>query len=103
MFFLLVIFIINIVAIQMWVPASQINHIANSNPTTVMLYFAQHAVGHWAIFVMLIAVLSSTVGTTQTTLLPAARVTLSMARDRVFPKRVRRRSSPSARHPPSAR
>ena len=34
---------------------------------------------------MLIAVLSSTVATTQTTLLPAARITLSMARDKVFP------------------
>jgi amino acid transporter len=34
---------------------------------------------------MLVAVLSSTVATTQTTLLPAARITLSMSRDRVFP------------------
>jgi amino acid transporter len=34
---------------------------------------------------MLIAVLSSTVATTQTTLLPSARITLSMARDKVFP------------------
>jgi amino acid transporter len=34
---------------------------------------------------MLIAVLSSTVATTQTTLLPAARITLSMARDKVWP------------------
>ena len=33
-----------------------------------------------------IAVISSTVATTQTTLLPAARITLSMSRDRVFPK-----------------
>jgi len=87
MFFLLVIFIVNIVAIQMWVPKAELNSLYNSNnPTTVMLYFSQHAVGHWALFVMLIAVLSSTVGTTQTTLLPAARVTLSMARDKVFPK-----------------
>lgn len=86
MFFLLAIFLINIVAIQMWVPQGQLVNFSNNNPTTVMLYFAQHAVGHWALFVMLIAVLSSTVGTTQTTLLPAARVTLSMARDRVFPR-----------------
>jgi amino acid transporter len=35
---------------------------------------------------MIIAVLSSTVADTQTTLLPAARVTLSMARDGVFPR-----------------
>jgi amino acid transporter len=49
------------------------------------LYFAQQAAGHWAGYVMLVAVLSSTVATTQTTLLPAARITLSMARDQVFP------------------
>jgi amino acid transporter len=36
--------------------------------------------------VMIIAVISSTVATTQTTLLPAARITLSMARDQVWPK-----------------
>jgi amino acid transporter len=35
---------------------------------------------------MLVAILSSTVATTQTTLLPASRVTYSMARDGVFPK-----------------
>jgi len=37
-------------------------------------------------YLMIIAVLSSTVADTQTTLLPAARVTLSMARDGVFPR-----------------
>ncbi|HXW39356.1 MAG TPA: APC family permease [Acidimicrobiales bacterium] len=87
MFFLLVIFTVNVVAVQMWVPSSKITELANANQaTTVMTFFAQHAIGQWALYVMLIAVLSSTVGTTQTTLLPAARVTLSMARDRVFPK-----------------
>jgi amino acid transporter len=87
MFFLLVIFIMNVVAMQMWVPAKELTKLNTSgNYTTAMLYFAQHAVGHWALFVMLIAVLSSTVGTTQTTLLPAARITLSMARDRVWPR-----------------
>lgn len=35
---------------------------------------------------MIIAVLSSTVATTQTTLLPAARIAFSMARERVFPR-----------------
>lgn len=35
---------------------------------------------------MIIAVLSSTVADTQTTLLPAARITLLMARDGVFPR-----------------
>ncbi len=87
MFLLLLIFVMNIVALQMWVPEKEFTALSNSsNPTTVMLYFAQHAVGHWAYFVMLAAVLSSTVATTQTTLLPAARITLSMARDRVWPR-----------------
>jgi amino acid transporter len=87
MFLLLLIFVMNIVALQMWVPQKEFINLSNSsNPTTVMLYFAQHAIGHWAYFVMLAAVLSSTVATTQTTLLPAARITLSMARDRVWPR-----------------
>ena len=87
MFLLLLIFVMNVVAINMWVPVKEMNSLnASNNPTVIMLYFAQHAVGHWAFFVMLIAVLSSTVATTQTTLLPAARITLSMSRDRVWPR-----------------
>ena len=35
---------------------------------------------------MVLAVLSSTIATTQTTLLPSSRLTFSMARDGVFPK-----------------
>ena len=42
--------------------------------------------GTWTGYLMIIAVLSSTVADTQTTLLPAARITLSMARDGVFPR-----------------
>jgi len=82
MFLLLLVFIINIVAAQMLLPAS----VWQNNPTTILFYFAQSAAGHWAGYVMIIAVISSTVATTQTTLLPAARITLSMSRDRVFPK-----------------
>jgi len=87
MFLLLLIFVVNIVAVQMWVPVSKFNSLdASNNPTSIMLYFANRAVGHWGLYVMLLAVLSSTVATTQTTLLPAARITLSMARDQVWPQ-----------------
>jgi amino acid transporter len=82
MFLLLLVFAINIIAAQMLLPASA----WNNHSATILLYFAQQAAGHWAGYVMIIAVLSSTVATTQTTLLPAARITLSMSRDGVFPK-----------------
>jgi len=82
MFLLLIVFVLNIVAAQMLLPEAT----WNSHQSTILLYFAQQAAGNWAGYVMLIAVLSSTVATTQTTLLPAARITLSMARDQVFPK-----------------
>ncbi len=81
MFLLLLVFAINIIAAQMLLPEKA----WNAHQLTILLYFAQQAAGHWAGYVMLVAVLSSTVATTQTTLLPAARITLSMSRDRVFP------------------
>ncbi len=81
MFLLLLVFAINIIAAQMLLPEKA----WNAHQSTILLYFAQRAAGSWAGYVMLVAVLSSTVATTQTTLLPAARITLSMARDRVFP------------------
>jgi amino acid transporter len=82
MFLLLLVFGMNIIAAQMLLPEKA----WNAHQSTILLYFAQQAAGHWAGYVMLIAVLSSTVATTQTTLLPAARITLSMARDQVFPQ-----------------
>jgi amino acid transporter len=82
MFLLLLVFGMNIIAAQMLLPARTFS---GPHGSTILLYFAQQAAGHWAGYVMLIAVLSSTVATTQTTLLPAARITLSMARDEVFP------------------
>jgi amino acid transporter len=60
--------------------------VITSQGPNILFYFANHAVGSWAGYVMIFAVLSSTVGTTQTTLLPAARITYSMARDKVFPQ-----------------
>src|SRR5271165_798163 len=52
----------------------------------VLFYFAEQVGGPWVGYLMIIAVLSSTVADAQTTLLLAARVTLSMARDGVFPR-----------------
>ena len=52
----------------------------------MLFYFAKRVGGTWTGYLMIIAVLSSTVADTQTTLLPAARITLSMARDGVFPR-----------------
>ena len=82
MFLLLLVFAINIIAAQMLLPPQA----WSDNQSTILLYFAQQAAGHWAGYVMIIAVISSTVATTQTTLLPAARITLSMSRDRVWPR-----------------
>ena len=81
MFLLLLVFAINIIAAQMLLPEKA----WTTHSDTILLYFAQQAAGSWAGYVMLIAVLSSTVATTQTTLLPCARITLSMARDQVWP------------------
>ena len=82
MFLLLLVFALNIIAAQMLLPESA----WNANQSTILFYFANKAAGSWAGYVMIIAVISSTVATTQTTLLPAARITLSMSRDKVFPK-----------------
>jgi len=82
MFLLLLVFAMNIIAAQMLLPESA----WNAHQSTILFYFAQRAAGSWAGYVMIIAVISSTVATTQTTLLPAARITLSMSRDGVFPK-----------------
>ena len=82
MFLLLLVFAMNIIAAQMLLPAKA----WDTHSSTILLYFAQQAAGHWAGYIMLVAVLSSTVATTQTTLLPAARITYSMSRDRVFPQ-----------------
>ena len=82
MVLLLAIFLTNIIAAQMLLSPKE----WNDNQSTILLFFAQQAAGHWAGYVMIIAVISSTVATTQTTLLPAARITLSMARDGVWPR-----------------
>jgi amino acid transporter len=82
MWLLLFVFLLNFVAVQMLLGPAAINH----QGTEVLFYFGQQFAGPWASYVMIFAVLSSTVATTQTTVLPAARITLSMSRDGVFPK-----------------
>jgi amino acid transporter len=81
MWLLLVVFTMNIVAIQMLLSPAQI---ANQG-SAVLFFFGQQFAGKWASYVMIFAVLSSTVATTQTTLLPAARISYAMSRDKVFP------------------
>jgi len=82
MWLLLFVFVLNFVAAQMLLGS---HAVANQGPE-VLFYFGQQFAGKWASYVMIFAVLSSTVATTQTTVLPAARITYSMARDGVFPK-----------------
>ncbi len=82
MFILLVVFVLNFVAVEMLIPAKEIE----AQGPNVLFYFGEQFAGHWAGYVMIFAVITSTVATTQTTLLPAARISYSMARDQVFPK-----------------
>jgi len=82
MWLLLFVFVLNFVAAEMLLgPKAVANQGSN-----VLFYFGQQLAGSWASYVMIFAVISSTIATTQTTLLPAARITYAMARDGVFPK-----------------
>lgn len=81
MFLLLVVFLVNSIAMQMLLPSSVIQKQGGN----ALYYFAQQVMPSPWNYIMLLAILSSTVATTQTTLLPASRITLSMARDKVFP------------------
>jgi len=82
MFLLLFVFMINFIAVEMLVPASQIS----AQGGNILFYFAEQLAGGWAKYVMIFAVITSTVATTQTTLLPAARISFAMSRDGVFPR-----------------
>jgi amino acid transporter len=84
MFILLFIFLLAIVAIQMFLSQKSLNDPNNQND--ILYFFAQQLSGTPLAYLMTLAVLSSTVATTQTTLLPSSRLTFSMARDGVFPK-----------------
>jgi amino acid transporter len=81
MFILLVVFMFGASAVQALVPEATITKQGGN----ALFYFAQQvAPAPWS-YLMVLAVLTSTVATTQTTLLPATRLTFSMARDHVFP------------------
>ncbi|MBV9099508.1 MAG: APC family permease [Candidatus Dormibacteraeota bacterium] len=82
MFILLFIFLLAAVAIQMFLSTSDIGN----NTTDILYFFSQQLTGSPLSYLMILAVLSSTVATTQTTLLPSSRLTFSMARDGVFPR-----------------
>ena len=84
MFILLFIFLLAIIAIQMFLSQDALNNA--DNQSNILYYFAQQLSGTPLAYLMVLAVLSSTVATTQTTLLPSSRLTFSMARDGVFPK-----------------
>jgi amino acid transporter len=81
MLVLLLIFLVGASAVQALLPEKTIADQGGS----ALFFFAQRvAPAPWS-YLMVLAVLASTVAATQTTLLPATRVTFSMARDRVFP------------------
>ncbi|MGO8904792.1 MAG: APC family permease [Solirubrobacteraceae bacterium] len=81
MFLLLFIFVLNIVAVQMLIPSRQLE----GQGTNLLFYFSEQVGGSWLGYLMIFAVIMSTVADTQTTLLPASRLSLSMARDEVYP------------------
>lgn len=81
MFVLLVVFMISSAAVQALVPADTLA----KQSSNALFYFAEQVFPAPLSYFMVVAVLASTVATTQTTLLPATRLTYSMARDGVFP------------------
>lgn len=82
MFVLLFIFLLSSSAMQSLLPQKTIT----TQGATALQYFANQLLpAPWS-YLMVLAILSSTVATLQTTLLPATRLTLSMARDRVWPQ-----------------
>src|SRR6202049_4878589 len=85
MFVLLFIFLISAVSIQLVIPASALT---DPNNQADIMYYLAHKVPStaWITYLMILAVLSSTVAVVQTTLLPSSRLSFSMARDGVFPK-----------------
>lgn len=81
---LLVIYVFAAYAVAAYLPAKSVNN----NSSDVLTYMAQTLTGTsnklW--YLMVLAVVSSAASSTQTTILPTARVTFSMARDRIIPK-----------------
>ncbi len=81
MVILLVLFLIAATAMQSLLGEAQINN----QGANALVYFATRLAPAPISFLMAIAILSSSLATTQTTLLPSSRLSYSMARDGVFP------------------
>jgi amino acid transporter len=84
MFILLFIFLVAAVALQLFLSQKALND--PNNQSDILYFFAQQLTGTPLAYLMILAVLSSTIATTQTTLLPSSRLSYSMARDGVFPR-----------------
>jgi amino acid transporter len=82
---LLVLFLFSATAIDMVTKSADLTSIGN-NGGDILYFFAQGLSSAPITYLMILAVLSSTVATLQTTLLPSSRLSFSMARDGVFPK-----------------
>jgi amino acid transporter len=81
MVILLVLFMVACSAMEALVPADTLS----KQGANALFYFGTQVFpAPWS-YAIVLAVLASTVATTQTTLLPATRLTLSMSRDAVFP------------------
>lgn len=83
MFILLGIFLFVSVAIQETLSLKAIDN--PNNQTDILYVFTQQLASSPITYLMILAVLSSTVAVVQTTLLPSSRLSFSMARDGVFP------------------
>jgi len=81
MVILLALFLLAATAMQSLLGEAQINN----QGANALVYFATRLAPAPVSFLMAIAILSSSLATTQTTLLPSSRLSFSMARDGVFP------------------
>ncbi|HYA00326.1 MAG TPA: APC family permease [Candidatus Binatia bacterium] len=79
---LLVLFLLAAAAMQSLLGEAQINR----QGANALTFFAGQLAPAPLSFLMAVAILSSSLATTQTTLLPSSRLSLSMARDGVFPR-----------------
>src|SRR5947209_7109122 len=80
---LLIIYVFAAFAVAAYVP----NSAQQNNSSDVLTYMAQTlAGGNKLWYLMVLAVVSSAASSTQTTILPTARVSFAMARDRIIPR-----------------
>ncbi len=82
---LLVLFLFSATAIDMVTSPANLTNLG-TNGGDILYFFASSLSSAPVTWLMILAVLSSTVATVQTTLLPSSRLSFSMSRDGVFPK-----------------